>query len=119
MRGTSATDGRALAGEAHLRQSVADILLTPLGSRVMRRDYGSLIPELLDQPFNAATRARLYGATAMALMRWEPRFRLARVQLLTAAHNGAFLLQLQGTVNHTRLQITVPLGTETGGPYAY
>ena len=30
--------GRAVAGLEHLRQSVADILTTPVGSRVMRRD---------------------------------------------------------------------------------
>ncbi|MEW5251202.1 GPW/gp25 family protein [Microbulbifer sp. 2201CG32-9] len=117
MKGTSASDGRAQQGEAHLRQSIADILQTPLGSRVMRRDYGSLIPELLDQPFNTATRARLYGATAMALMRWEPRLRLTRVQLFTLDRDGAFLLRLEGSVDRVPTQITVPLGTETGGPY--
>uniref|UniRef100_UPI0026076D20 ATPase domain-containing protein n=1 Tax=uncultured Sphingobium sp. TaxID=316087 RepID=UPI0026076D20 len=31
---------------------VRDILTTPIGSRLMRRDYGSLIPELIDQPAN-------------------------------------------------------------------
>ncbi|EIO7472125.1 baseplate assembly protein, partial [Salmonella enterica subsp. enterica] len=31
-----------------LWNSVNDILLTPLASRVMRRDYGSLIPDLID-----------------------------------------------------------------------
>ena len=55
----------------HLRQSVADILSTPIGSRVMRRDYGSLVPALLDQPDNNATQARLRAAVASALMRWE------------------------------------------------
>jgi phage baseplate assembly protein W len=38
MRGMSRFTGRSLGGDAHLRQSVADILATPLGSRVMRRD---------------------------------------------------------------------------------
>ena len=32
--------GKAITGVAHLTQSVADILLTPIGSRVMRRGYG-------------------------------------------------------------------------------
>ena len=30
----------------HLKQSVRDILTTPLASRVMRREYGSLVPDL-------------------------------------------------------------------------
>ncbi|MGT3309437.1 GPW/gp25 family protein, partial [Yersinia enterocolitica] len=33
-----------------LWSSVRDILTTPLASRVMRRDYGSMIPDLLDEP---------------------------------------------------------------------
>lgn len=64
--------GRRIEGMEHLRQSVADILSTPIGSRVMRRDYGSLVPALLDQPDNNATQARLRAAVASALMRWEP-----------------------------------------------
>ena len=28
----------------HIKQSIADILLTPIGSRLQRRDYGSRIP---------------------------------------------------------------------------
>ena len=71
--------GRAVTGLEHLRQSVADILTTPVGSRVMRRDYGSLVPELIDQPDNEATQVRLFSAVAGALMRWEPRLRLSRV----------------------------------------
>ncbi|KPN28874.1 baseplate wedge subunit [Halolamina pelagica] len=43
MPGVDRTNGQRLEGLAHIRQSVADILTTPLGSRVMRRDYGSLL----------------------------------------------------------------------------
>ncbi|RPE74630.1 GPW/gp25 family protein [Vulcaniibacterium tengchongense] len=94
MRSMDAATGRLIEGEAHLRQSIADILTTPIGSRVMRRDYGSLLPELIDQPFNGATLVKLYGATASALMRWEPRIRLTRIQLVPGAEPGAFALEL-------------------------
>ncbi len=40
----------------HLKQSVRDILITPLASRVMRREYGSLVPDLIDEPMNNTTR---------------------------------------------------------------
>jgi phage baseplate assembly protein W len=63
----------------HIRQSVRDILATRIGSRVMRRDYGSLIPELIDQPGNAAHLLRLRAATVMAILRWEPRLDITRV----------------------------------------
>ena len=114
MIGIEASSGRALAGNAHLGQSIGDILMTPLGSRVMRREYGSLLPELIDQPFNDATRLRLYGATALALMRWEPRIRLLRIQLFQGDAPGRFTLELDCVLteatrasDYTRL--TVPL----------
>ncbi|MFK3649291.1 GPW/gp25 family protein [Lysobacter enzymogenes] len=114
MKGMDASTGRWIDGTEHLRQSIADILMTPIGSRVMRRDYGSLLPELIDQPFNGATRMKLYGATATALMRWEPRLRLTRIDLAPGAEPGAFTLSLEGrrtdtgpTNEYTR--ITLPL----------
>lgn len=95
--GMSATSGAALADIAHLRQSVATILFTPVGSRVMRRSFGSLLPELIDQPDNPVTRVRLFAAVAGALMRWEPRLRISRVQLASGATPGTAELVLDGT----------------------
>lgn len=77
MSGMNATTGAAIAEDAHIRQSVADVLTTPIGSRLMRRDYGSLLPDLIDHPGNGANRLRLMSATVMALLRWEPRIAIA------------------------------------------
>ncbi len=93
----SATSGAALSDMAHLRQSIATILFTPVGSRVMRRSFGSLLPELIDQPDNPTTRVRLFAAVAGALMRWEPRLRISRVQLASGATPGTAELVLEGT----------------------
>ncbi len=83
MRGVHATTGKALEGIAHLRQSVRDILTTPLGSRVMRRDYGSRLFDLVDAPLNSQTLVDFYAATAEALIRWEPRLQVQQVQART------------------------------------
>ncbi|OAK55048.1 baseplate assembly protein [Variovorax paradoxus] len=96
MSGMDRVTGKALDGIEHLRQSIADILGTPQGTRVMRRIYGSLWPELIDQPDNGATRVRLFAATAGALMKWEPRLRLSRVQIFSTATPGQVVLDLQG-----------------------
>ncbi len=88
MIGMNATTGKPLAGDAHLVQSIADILTTPIGTRVMRRDYGSALFELIDAPLNALTRLRLFAATADALRRWEPRIRLTRVALIDGEGSG-------------------------------
>lgn len=95
MVGIDANSGKPLGGLAHLRQSIRDILTTPLGSRVMRRDYGSRLFQLIDAPLNRATLVELYAATAEAIARWEPRFRLQNVQA-TSAQPGRVELDLTG-----------------------
>jgi phage baseplate assembly protein W len=84
MPGLSATNARLLPEEQHLAQSINDILATPLGSRVMRRDYGSDLPRLIDAPLNGETLVDLFAATAEAIDRWEPRFDLRRVEVADA-----------------------------------
>ncbi len=93
MTGMSRITGRRLDpnSDAHLVQSVGDILTTPLGSRVLRRTYGSELPDLIDQPMNPRTRLRIFAATAIALLRWEPRLRLKRVSLVMGAAGAAAL----------------------------
>lgn len=111
MIGMSNRTGRAIEGNAHLTQSIADILTTPIGSRVMRREYGSQLPDLIDWPTNDATRLQAYAATAMALLRWEPRIRLSRVQLFLGEQPGQVVLDIEGSradVNEP-LSLRIPL----------
>lgn len=79
MRGTDRTNGKALSGIAHMRQSIVNILSTPIGSRVMRRSYGSNLFRLVDAPTNEQTRIDAIAATADALRRWEPRISVRSV----------------------------------------
>lgn len=81
MNGMNRITGRPLAGDAHLVQSIGDILGTPVGSRVGRRDYGSRVPGLLDQPNNPLGRIRIIAAAAQALLRQEERCRIERITL--------------------------------------
>ena len=94
MIGMNRQTGARLTGADHLEQSIADILGTPLGTRIGRRDYGSLLPELLDQPANTATRILLYAATALALLRHEPRLRVTRLSLDASDVAGAAVLTI-------------------------
>ncbi|MNK29147.1 Lysozyme [compost metagenome] len=95
MYGTDAVTGKKLGGISHLRQSLSDILRTPLGSRVMRREYGSRLFSLIDAPMNRSTLLDLYAATAEAIARWEPRFRLMKVKAVSASP-GKVELDLTG-----------------------
>lgn len=94
---TSRITGRPIDQGEHLTQSITDILTTPRGSRVMRRDYGSRLPELIDAPLNGETVVDVFAATAEALDRWEPRLRLRRVEI-TSSSAGTMALRLTGDV---------------------
>jgi phage baseplate assembly protein W len=98
--GVSAATLRPIEGLDHIVQSIRDILATPLGSRIMRPEYGSRLPRLVDAPINPATLVDLYAATAESVARWEPRVKLTRVRAVEAG---------QGRVT-LALDLTVPLG---------
>lgn len=106
MNGTSSSTGKRLSGIAHLRQSIRDILTTPIGSRVMRRDYGSRLYQLVDAPTNRATLLDMYAATAEALATWEPRI---AVQQVTASEveKGRVVLSLTGEYLPDGEQVTI------------
>jgi len=114
--GMAATTGTALTGIEHLAQSVGDILTTPVGTRLQRREYGSMLFDLIDQPLNPATRLLIFAATALALARWEPRLRLRRVALDGNA-DGAVSLSLEGDLAdltaNSHVLLSVPI--RTGG----
>lgn len=100
MIGLNRHTGRAVAGDAHLSQSIVDILTTPKGTRVMRRAYGSDLPNIIDQPLNGETLVDAYMAVAEALDAWEPRIDLAQIALTDAAPGRAVfdLMGAQGDV---------------------
>lgn len=101
----SRTTGLAIDEQAHLRQSIADILTTPIGTRVMRRTYGSQVPMLIDQPDNALTQIRITSAIASALMAWEPRLQLTGISIeRDPTIKGKALVTMQG--NHLSLTAT-------------
>jgi len=94
MTGVDEETGRHLDGLSHLRQSVRDILTTPIGSRIMRREYGSRLYELVDHPTSDETVMEVYMATAEALLLWEPRLDLMRVQ--ASVSSGRIIISLEG-----------------------
>ena len=95
MYGMNRNTGKKLSGIDHLKQSIADILTTPIGTRIMRRDYGSRLYELVDQPMNDEFSIELFAATAGALEKWEHRFKLEKVSLEEISE-GRAVLSLRG-----------------------
>ncbi len=98
MQGMNAETGQMLEDIEHLEQSIRDILSTPVGTRVMRRSYGSRVMYLLDRPVNATLVSDLQAAVVEALTRYEPRVHLSRVMVTSVdnGHNGQIQLGIEG-----------------------
>lgn len=112
--GMSQGNGRAITDTDHLRQSVRDILLTPQGSRIARREYGSLLSELIDQPQNPALRLQVMSAVYVALSRWEPRLTLGSINI-DSSFDGSMVVELTGQRdNGAPVSLSVSTGADNG-----
>ncbi|ELT0080940.1 GPW/gp25 family protein [Salmonella enterica] len=112
--GMSRNDGQTIADTDHLRQSVRDILLTPQGSRLARREYGSLLSALIDQPQNPALRLQIMAAVYVALSRWEPRLTLDSITI-NGNFDGSMAVELTGRSNNgAPVSLSVSTGADNG-----
>lgn len=96
MVGMDRDTGAPLSGLEHLRQSIADILGTPLGSRRMRPEYGSKLRRMVDLPVTEGWKSAVQAEVARALGRWEPRIQLQRVSVVSVVQ-GVITLKVAGS----------------------
>ncbi|MEN5279890.1 GPW/gp25 family protein [Serratia marcescens] len=99
-RGMNNSGTGTLTDADHVWQSANDILLTPIGSRIMRRNYGSLVPDLLDSPQNDVTRLQIMSATVIALAAWEPRLALDTISI-SYSPTGAVTAEMSGMLTES------------------
>lgn len=112
--GMSQGNGKAITDTDHLRQSVRDILLTPQGSRIARREYGSLLSALIDQPQNLALRLQVMSAVYVSLSRWEPRLTLDSITI-SSNFDGYMVVELTGQRNNgAPVSLSVSTGADNG-----
>ncbi|ECV7916638.1 baseplate assembly protein [Salmonella enterica subsp. enterica serovar Typhi] len=112
--GMSRNDGQVIADTDHLRQSVRDILLTPQSSRLARREYGSLLSALIDQPQNPALRLQIMSAVYVALNRWEPRLTPDSITI-NGNFDGSMVVELTGQRNNgAPVSLSVTTGADNG-----
>lgn len=113
LTGMSATTGKPLAGDEHLAQSIRDIVTTPIGTRVMLRDYGCLLFALLDRPMTRATLLLGAMAVTMALAKWEPRIAVTQVTFEGDFASGQATLNVTGNrtdvPGNALTRLTIPL----------
>lgn len=99
--GVDRDTGRVLEGWAHVEQSIRVILTTPIGSRVLRREFGFAGLGLLGRNLEPRTVLVLFALIVAALHRWEPRFRprrfgLADSNTVDAARAGRISIVMEG-----------------------
>lgn len=85
----------------HIEQSIIDIITTRIGSRVMRRDYGSLLPDLIDRPANDENMMQLMTATVIALSIWEPRITATLVNFTPITVDGKTNIEIEATIKES------------------
>lgn len=98
--GMSRETGKQIDLSEHINQSITDILTTPIGSRLQRRQYGSYLFELIDSAGNEAGQLRLLAAAVDAVNQWEPRVMLENAEL-SVAMNGQMTLDYTAKLRHS------------------
>ena len=102
LTGMDRNTGKVLSDVDHIAQSIGDILPTPIGTRAMRRGYGSLQFELSDVPLHRATSILgfilIVSAAAMAIARWEPRIDVTQISLSGDFASGQAVSTVTGAV---------------------
>lgn len=97
----------------HIKQSLEDIATTPIGSRLMRREYGTLLASLIDQPISEVLYLKIYSTLYTAYVRWEDRIDISEMNVADIK-NGQLILDIVGFLktngNEINMSIPVQLG---------
>jgi phage baseplate assembly protein W len=103
--GTHRDTGERITGIDDVRQSVAEIMRTPLRSRPMRPEFGTDLLGIVDQPMNAAGRALVAGRTVDAIAKFEKRISITKSSITTTAEGEVEVLA-EGEVAGAETQVT-------------
>jgi phage baseplate assembly protein W len=106
--------GVAQESEAEkLKENIIHILLTGVGERVMRRDYGGGIRQLVHDPNNDALRALVQHQIGKSIGQWEPRVLLQSVTV--TQQDSTLIAHVDYIVRRTREPQSVSVPLNLGG----
>jgi phage baseplate assembly protein W len=103
------------SGTQKLRDNIAHLLLTTVGERVMLRDYGGGLRQLLHDPNNDAMRAIVQHQVAKAVGAYEPRVLVQAVNVTQDEDAGVLSVDVQYIVRQTKQVQTVSVPIGLGG----
>ena len=106
----SRQNGVSISELESIQQSIQDIVTTPLGSRIMRRDNGSIIPDLIDQPMSDVLKVKIFSAIYTPVTRWEERISIESMKV-SDVYSGGLQLDLEAvhTITGQSLNLNIPL----------
>jgi uncharacterized protein len=91
-----------VSGEKDIEQSIAIILGTRLGERVMRPTFGCRAQELMFEPRNATTFTLMRTYVEESLKFWEPRINVTNIDItLGSGSDGAVYVEIQFQIKET------------------
>lgn len=104
--------GKTLTGWDHVLQSLQDIFVTPIGARIMREWYGSLVPKALGRNITREEILPVMSSITAAIEQWEPRFAVTSIDISGEPRLGNLSFTIYGKYRPRAL-----LGdlTEAGG----
>lgn len=111
---------KLLDGEADIQSSLYVLLSTLPGERVMQPTFGCDLTPLLFQPLDTTLRTYLQDKIRTAILYYEPRIDVVRVELTPNALEGLLLIELDYTVRATnsRHNVVVPYYRSEGSEVA-
>lgn len=101
------------ANSDKLRENLKQLILTEIGERVMRRDYGGGVWQLVNDPDNSALCAVVQHQIAKNVARWEPRVVLQEVVVTRGdGAEGTLWVNIQyiDRDNQSSEKLAVPFG---------
>lgn len=98
------------SGPDKLKENIKQILLTVIGERVMRRDYGGGMRELVHDPNNDALRSIVRHQVAKSISQWEPRVQVQEVTV--TQREGELFVDILYLVSRSQQSrsLSVPIG---------
>ena len=116
-----AADGSigTVAYEEDIQQAIRIILFTNHGERVMRPDFGAGLNDFLFEPINTTTLALIKTRVEEALIDWEPRIIVEKVDVTADANElGKLLIEVnyRVRVSNTQHNLVYPFYLQEGTP---
>lgn len=86
--------GKTITEDEHIIQSMLDIALTAKGTRVMRRNYGTILVPKIDAPMNDEYRMMLMSSLMIAFAEFEPRVEVRFINVnIETAGKPSFMIE--------------------------